>query len=229
MKFDPAVFGEGFHSFVQAEYGLLGLLSPVFHILSYLLLIAVFTTGNRFRKVFTVYFAAHWIFLFGYWGVYGAVYWLGIGPVYLAVYGITPVLLGLISFNLIKEIRKGELNFDLRSSSGYRFVVFCIAAWGLWYPTYIYGSGFSFQLRDLLFSYYGLMPCPSTMLLLGLMTVSFPDTNRVLFRLMTVYALFIGTATVLSGWLPDIPFIALGLYALILDIKTGRSPIPNRR
>jgi hypothetical protein len=33
---------------------------------------------------------------------------------------------------------------------------------------------------------------------------------------MTVYALFVGTATVLTGWLPDIPFILIGLYAFIL-------------
>jgi len=54
------------------------------------------------------------------------------------------------------------------------------------------------------------------MVVLSLMTLKYPDTNKSLYNLFTVYALFIGTATVLSGWLPDIPFILLGLYALSL-------------
>ncbi len=40
------------------------------------------------------------------------------------------------------------------------------------------------------------------------------QNDRMLFHLMTVYALVIGTATVLTGWLPDIPFILIGLYSL---------------
>ena len=57
------------------------------------------------------------------------------------------------------------------------------------------------------------------MFVLSIMTMKYPEGNRKLFKLFTVYALFIGTATVMSGWLPDIPFIVLGLYSLILIIK----------
>ena len=54
------------------------------------------------------------------------------------------------------------------------------------------------------------------MFVLALFTLNYPRGNRTLFHLMTIYALLIGTATVLTGWLPDIPFILIGLYSLCL-------------
>jgi hypothetical protein len=59
------------------------------------------------------------------------------------------------------------------------------------------------------------------MVVLSLLTLNYPQGNHTLFNLMTAYALIIGTATVMTGWLPDIPFILIGLYSvgLILTNK----------
>ncbi len=217
MTFNPAVFGEGFHVFVQSEYAVFGFLSPIFHVLSLILLVLTAVFGNRIRRLFTVYFTVGWMFLFGYWGIYGILYWLEIGWVYLAVYCAAPVLLCLITCQWIHEVFRPSLDLDLRF--GWRLAaVLPILIWGFWYPSYIYGTGFVFNPKDLLFSYYGLMPCPTTMVVLSLISVNYPRGNRRLYHLMSAYALFIGGATVASGWLPDIPFVVLGLYTFILGL-----------
>ncbi len=219
MKFDPRVFGEGFHQFVQNEIELLGsTLGIAFHIATFIILFLVFRYGNRYRRVFIIYFTLNWIFLFGYWGIYAAVYWLKVGIPYLAVYSMTPILLGLIVYFWIREFLNPSINLDFKSIRGYRFFVLIILVWGLWYPTYVYGQGFIYSIKDLLFSNYGLMPCPTTMVVLSLMILKYPNGNKNLYKLFTVYALFIGTATVMSGWIPDVPFIILGIYSLSLII-----------
>jgi hypothetical protein len=186
---------------------------------------------NRYRRVFIFYFTLNWLFLFGYWGIYAIVYWLKVGIPYLAVYSMTPILLGLIVYFWIKEALNPFplINLDFKSIRGYRFLVLIILVWGLWYPTYVYGQGFIYSIKDLVCSNYGLMPCPTTMVVLSLMTLKYPDVNKNLYNLFNVYALFIGTATVMSGWIPDVPFIALGLYSLSLIIgEKRREYIYNR-
>lgn len=217
MNFDPKVFGEGFHRFVQMEIDLFSIpLGIIFHIATLVILVLVFAGGNKYQKLFAIYFAVNWIFLFGYWGIYAIFYWSKIGLPYLAAYSITPVLLGLIVFHWSKEIHNSKIDLNLKKIKMPRLIILIILIWGFWYPTYIYSEGFVFKISDVIFSNYGLMPCPTTMVVLSLMTLKYPGTNKNLYNLFTVYALFIGTATVLSGWLPDIPFILLGLYALSL-------------
>jgi hypothetical protein len=215
MNFDPTVFGEGFHRFVQMEIDIFGIpLSIIFHIATLIILYLVFRYGNKYRKLFAMYFALNWFFLFGYWGVYAIFYWSKIGIPYLASYILTPVLLGFIVFHWIKEIINPKFDLNFKDVKGYKFVVLIIMIWGFWYPTYIYGQGFVFSLKDTVLSNYGLMPCPTTMVVLSLMTLKYPNVNKRLYNLFTAYALFIGTAVVASGWFPDIPFIILGLYSL---------------
>lgn len=217
MNFDPAVFGEGFHRFVEFEYRLFGAaLAPLLHIASFVILLLVFWRGNKFKKLFTVFYTLNWIFLFGYWGVYAVIYWAKIGMVYLLSYIAAPVLLALIAVSWMRELYLKRIDLDFRHIAAYRWAVLPVLLWGFWYPSYQYGQGFIPSAGDLLFSYYGLMPCPTTMVVLSLFTLNYPRGNRALFHLMTAYALLIGTATVLTGWLPDIPFILIGVYALTL-------------
>lgn len=226
MNFDPSLFGLSFHKFVEAEYATFGtVLAPLLHVASYAVILLVLWRGNRFRRLFTVFFTLEWLFLFGYWGVYAVVYWSQIGVVYLASYIAAPVLLALIAFFWVRELFQNKLDLDFRGVSKWRWLVLPVLLWGFCYPAYVYGQGFSPSINDLLFSYYGLMPCPTTMVVLSLMTLKYPDCNKTLFRLMTAYALIIGTATVLAGWLPDIPFILIGLYALGLIFFHARNGV----
>ncbi|MDD4032870.1 MAG: DUF6064 family protein [Bacteroidales bacterium] len=230
MNFDPEIFGEGFHRFVQMEIDLFSIpLGIIFHIFTLIILYLIYRYGNRYRKLFSIYFAFNWLFLFGYWGVYAIIYWSKVGIPYLASYSLTPVLLGLIVIHWIKEITKPKIDFDFKNIKSYKFIVLLIMIWGFWYPTYIYGQGFTFSIKDILLSNYGLMPCPTTMVVLGLLTLKYPNVNKSLYNIFTIYALFIGTATVLSGWLPDIPFIILGIYSLCLIFYNKRKVLKNKR
>jgi hypothetical protein len=230
MSFDPRVFGEGFHQFVQKEIELFGSsLGVIFHIVTFIILFLVFRYGNKYRKIFTIYFTFNWIFLFGYWGIYAVVYWYQLGIPYLAVYSLTPVLLGLIVYYWIKENINPLIDWDFKSTSRKMFIVIIILVWGLWYPSYIYGQGFVFSIKDVVFSNYGLMPCPTTMVVLSLMTLKYPVGNKNLYKLFTVYALFIGTAKVMSGWIPDVPFIVLGIYSLSLIIYNKKRDRQNNK
>jgi len=223
MNFDPVVFGEGFHRFVELEYQVFGaVLAPLLHIATFIILLMVFRYGNRVKTLFTVYFTLNWGFLFGYWGVYAVIYWAKIGMVYLLSYLAAPVLLALIAAGWLRELFRKSIDLDYSRIERHRWTILPILLWGFWYPAYRYGQGFVPSAGDLLFSYYGLMPCPTTMVVLSLFALNYPAGNRALFRLMTAYALLVGTATVLTGWLPDVPFILIGVYAFALILLEGR-------
>lgn len=215
--FDPSVFGQGFHRFVEQEYRLFGsVLAPLLHIGAAAVVLLAVIFGNRVRRVVSGYFTLNWLFLFSYWGIYAVVYWTRIGIVYLLTYLPAPILLALIAAAWIRELFQNKIDLDFRHISPVRWAVLPIILWGFWYPTYLYGQGFLFLAKDLISSCFGLMPCPTTMVVLGMFCLTYPCGNKTLFSLMTVYALLIGTATVATGWLPDIPFIMIGLYAAIL-------------
>lgn len=213
MDFDPSVFGQGFHRFVELEYQLFGeVLAPLLHISTFIIILLVFWRGNKAKLFFTAYFTLNWLFLFGYWGVFAVIYWAKIGTVYLLSYIAAPILLALIAIAWIRELFQKKIDLDFQYIAKKRWIVLPVLLWGFWYPAYLYGQGFMPSVGDLLFSYYGLMPCPTTMVVLSLFTLNYPLGNRTIFNLMTVYAIVIGTATVLTGWLPDIPFILIGFY-----------------
>jgi len=220
MHFDPSVFGQGFHQFVALEYEIFGdWLAPLMHVVSFIIILLALWRGDKVRLLFTAYFTLNWLFLFGYWGVFAVVYWAKIGTVYLLSYIAAPILLAFITINWIRELFLRKIHLDFTHIAKQKWIVLLVLLWGFWYPSYLYGQGFSFNVGDLLFSYYGLMPCPTTMVVLSLFTLTYPKGNRTLFNLMTAYAIIIGTATVLTGWLPDIPFILLGVYGLCLILR----------
>ena len=89
---------------------------------------------------------------------------------------------------------------------------------GFWYPTYMWADGFRFLLSDGLFSAFGLMPCPTTMVALGLLTILYPNVNKGLYFSLTLFAVMVGTAQMAIGYVPDYPLAFLGYYALVLMI-----------
>lgn len=222
--FNPAEFGAGFHEFVTRESEILGFLSPYLHIITLIIVVLAFIYGNRFRLVFIIYFTLEWLLLFGYWGIYSIIFWLQKDILFLAMFIACPVLLAFILWQWIKEIVSPSIDLDFRNIIPWRWPVLLIAAWGFWYPAYVWGEGLILQGSDLLFSNYGLMPCPTTMVVLSLFSLNYPRGNRTLFNLLSVYAIFIGIGSVAAGWFPDIPFIILGVYGLglILWNKFGK-------
>ena len=152
MLFSPQLFGEGSHQFVQQESHLFGFLSPIFHILSFVLLLLTFLLKNKIRRIFIIYFMLNWVFLIAYWGIYSIIYWFHIGPINLFIYIFVPILLSLITIKRIKERIHPQVDLDLQSVSAYRFIISFILMWGFWYPSYVFRHGFIFAPSDLLSS-----------------------------------------------------------------------------
>ena len=85
------------------------------------------------------------------------------------------------------------------------------------------------MIRDFLFSSYGLMPCPTTIVVLSLLTLKYPDVNRGLFYSLTLFSVVVGTAQFAIGYVPDYPLAILGYYSTVLIIVDAITRSKKRR
>lgn len=218
--FDPAAFGKAFEKLVAEYSSGIGLwLAPVFHIATILILLLVIKHGNRYRKVFTTYFVLNYLWIFIYVGiVMSFLFYREIGIWSLAFWSIIPILIGIITFQWFKELRYPKLDLDFRGIKKWKLAIIPIIIFGFWYPTYTYGVGFSILPKDLLFSFYGLMPCPTTIVVLGLLFLKYPKGNKSLFNVLTLFAVWIGTAQILIHYVPDYPLALIGYLSVGLII-----------
>ncbi len=134
MVFDPSVFGQGFHRFVELEYQVFGVvLAPLLHIFTFVILLLVFWRGNKAKLLFTIYFATNWLFLFGYWGVFAILYWGKIGTVYLLSYIAAPILLALITITWIRELFQKRLTsiLSILQKAGGVVCRYCYGGFGI--------------------------------------------------------------------------------------------------
>jgi len=73
---------------------------------------------------------------------------------------------------------------------------------------------------DALFSSYGFMGCPVTMMALGLLILTDPCGNRGLFVVLAVFVCGVGAGMTALGYLPDVGLLVTGFAALSLMIAT---------
>ncbi len=116
------------------------------------------------------------------------------------------------------ELFKEEIDVDFKNISKWRLFILPIILFGFYYPTFVYNQGFKFLAKDFLFSFYGLMPCPTTMVVLGLFSLKYPNTNKSLFLSLMLYSIIIGTAQIAIRYVPDYPLAFIGYYSIILMI-----------
>ena len=64
------------------------------------------------------------------------------------------------------------------------------------------------------------MGCPTTLVPIAIMFLKYPSGNRPLFYALTAYAVIVGLAMVSLKYVPDIPFFAMGMIALVLILIT---------
>ena len=60
------------------------------------------------------------------------------------------------------------------------------------------------------------MPCPTTMVVLSLLTLKYPDVNKGLFYSLTLFSIMVGTAQIAIGYVPDYPLAFMGYYSAFL-------------
>jgi hypothetical protein len=144
------------------------------------------------------------------------------GLIALGTYIATPVLLAVMLYQWVQELRSPRLDLDLTDVKPWRWLIAIpVIVWGFWYPPYEWGVRLIFDPAELLFGAYGLMGCPTTMVPLALLFLKYPAGNRPLFAALTTYAAIIGLVmTVLMRYVPDIPFFFIGLVSLSLIVVT---------
>ncbi|MBA2133953.1 DUF6064 family protein [Capillibacterium thermochitinicola] len=219
--FSPADFGRAFNK-IQIEYqtGIGAYLAPVFHIVAFLLICSLFIGKKKSKNYFSLWFTVNYSWILLYVGIYMFYrFYQEIGIQSIVFWGIMPLLLTYILLNWIRETKNPKTNYNFTKSSKWRFLIIPLVAFGFWYPTYIYGHGFVFLPKDLLFSFFGLMPCPTTIVILGLLSIQYPDVNKNLFNALTLFAVWVGTLQLLIGYVPDYPLAIVGYYSLFLIVK----------
>jgi hypothetical protein len=216
----PALFGRSFDELTQAYFhGVGAWLAPVFHVGGLVVIILALADWRRFARLFAVYFLINYVWIFMYAGVVMSVgFFERMGAAFLAFWGPLPLLLLFIVFTWAVEAKVVRNDLRLSGIPAWRFLVVPIMLFGFWYPTYVWGREFSFVPADFLFSAFGLMPCPTTMVVLGLLTLRYPNVNRVLFFSLALFSALVGTAQVAIGYVPDYPLAVLGYYALGLMV-----------
>ncbi|MCL6613750.1 MAG: DUF6064 family protein [Firmicutes bacterium] len=229
--FNPADFGRAFDK-IQMDYqtGIGTYLAPVFHIVAFLLICYLFISKKKHKNFFNIWFTINYLWILLYVGIYMFYqFYQEIGKWSIVFWGIMPLLLTNILFNWIRESIHPKTNYNFTYNTKWRFLIIPLVVFGFWYPTYIYGHGFVFLAKDLLFSFFGLMPCPTTIVTLGLLTIQYPDVNKGLFNALTLFALWIGTLQILIGYVPDYPLAIVGYYSLILIIKNHLKERRNKK
>ena len=221
-EFDPVQFGITLGQLVTEYRSAYAWIAPLPHLATLILLYLIFRYGQRARKAFVLYFILNysWLVVFvGGWFSVQLYQRLGIPA--LVLYGATPILLVIILYQWVQELRTPRLDLDMTWVDRWRLLVAApVLLWGFWYPPYDWGVGLIFDPKELLFGAYGLMGCPTTMVPLSLLFLKYPLGNRPLFYALTAYAVFIGAAMVALQYLPDMPFFFIGIASLGLIIIT---------
>ncbi|QIN78450.1 hypothetical protein GBA65_07835 [Rubrobacter marinus] len=195
----------------------------IWHLTTLALFYLIFRCGSRYRRAFAAYFALSYAWLFVFVGVWMSIeLYERMGLAALAVYGATPVFLLIMLYQWYRELREPRLDLDFRSIEKWRLLVAVpMLVWGFWYPPYVFGVRLVFDPAELLFDTYGLMGCPTTTVALSLLFLKYPAGNRMLFQVLTAYAVMVGAAMVALLYVPDIPFFILGLASLALIVKVA--------
>lgn len=232
--FSPADFGRAFEK-IQMEYqtGIGAYLAPFFHLMAVLVLCYHLLNKKKNPKLFNIWFAVNYLWIFSYVGIYMFYrFYQELGVWSVAFWGVLPLLLGNIFFNWVQSARKstGEImDWDFFNIPRWRWLITPFIAFGFWYPTYIYGQGFVFTAKDLLFSFFGLMPCPTTIVTLGILTLKYPAVHKGLYNALTLFAVWIGSFQILLGYVPDYPLAMVGYYSLGLIISDRCARVRRNR
>ncbi len=221
-EFMPMVFGKAFDK-IATEYltGIGVFLAPLFHIGAAIILYCILRyQNNKYRKYLNLWFIINYLWLVFYVGFYMLYrFYKEMGIWSLAFWAFVPILLINILVGWIREIKDSKTDWDFSNVPKWRLLIIPIIIYGFWFPTFIYGKGFVLSAKDLLFSAFGLMPCPTAMVVLGLLTIKYPVVNKKLYNALTLFAVWIGTAQLAIGYVPDYPLAIVGYYSVGLIIS----------
>jgi hypothetical protein len=196
-------------------------LSPIVHIVTVALLVALYLYGSKAGRIVDAFFAI--LFLFIAFSNHIAVtdnYGLAV-----VTGNLVPVL--IVGLFWVWEVYKPENNFVFERLPAWRYWVLPFAFLAFWSPINAQLNP-DFNPSLLLTSSFGVMYCPTTPVIIALLTLIYPMVNRYVLRTTSFIGLVIGLFNVMSYFtMPGYtlwnlvlhtPLILISLYGLMIPI-----------
>lgn len=215
----PKFLSEAFANYATPTW-----LGPIFQGSFLLLLFSIWRLGSKIGRVVNAYFALIYI-------------WLSLAPniQQMEEYGLVIltshlVTVGIVALLWIVDTVQVRNRWSLKRVSLWRYWVVPVAALAFFFPAGPSGEP-DFGIWSLLLG-YGIQYCPTTPVVLALLTLIYPKVNRPLFIVLSLTGVIYGLLNMLSPslmpgytlWFAFLhtPLLAISLYGLILVLTTRR-------
>ena len=201
-------------------------LSPAIHVITILLLVALYRYGSRVGRVADAFFGI--LFLFFAFGNHIAV---------TENYGLVVLTGNLVPILIVGLFWMWEVYKPLNS-----YVFQRLPAWRYWVLPFVFLAFWSpinaelspdFDPLLLLTSSFGVMYCPTTPLIVAVLTLIYPRVNIFLLRITSFVGLLIGLFNVISFFMMPgytlwnlilhVPLIFISVYGLLIPILVKKS------
>ena len=196
-------------------------LSPIVHFVTLLLLVALVLYGSRVGRVVDVFFAILFLFIafsnhIAVTDTYGLAVVTG---------NLVPVL--IVGLFWVWEVYKPNNNYAFKRLPAWRYWVVPFAFLAFWSPINAQLNP-DFNPLLLLTSSFGVMYCPTTPVIVALLTLIYPRVNIHVFRTTSFVGLIIGLFNVMSYFtMPGYtlwnlvlhtPLVFISLYGLMIPM-----------
>jgi len=204
--------------FIQTSASYLWL-SPVVHVTTILLIISIFLYGRRMGRITDAYFGI--LFLFMAFGNHIAI---------TESYGLVVITGNLVQIAVVGlfwfwEVLKSQNVYVFKRLPLWRYWVIPFAILAFWSPINADLSP-NFSPLLLLTSSFGVMFCPTTPVVIAILTLIFPRVNNFVLRVTSFVGFLIGLFNAISlftmpgyslwNFILHIPLISISLYGLII-------------
>lgn len=212
--------------FIQTSVAYLWL-SPAIHIGTIILLVALFLRGQKIGRIADAFFGV--LFLFMAFSNHIAV----TGNYGLVVIAGNLVQIAVVSLFWFWDVLESRNRFAFRSLPAWRYWVVPFAFLAFWSPISPELSP-DFNPLLLLTSSFGVMFCPTTPVVVALLTLVYPTVNRYVLWVTSFVGFLIGMFNAMSvfimpgysqwNFILHIPLISISLYGLLIT-RIVREPL----
>ncbi len=199
---------------IAAAYEEYKWLSVIFHITFIILLFLWLKYGNKINRAISGFFALACFLI-----------------VFRAILDGDPfdsITFGIITAAWVFELFRQKNKYSIRSTGKFTLILCTIAGFiGFWYP-YLTDN----YLLALTNSPFGIIECPTLIVMLSVLCIIYPNTNRVTHAVITLFGLFFGfLGTFWLGVQLDIVLLVISLYStgLLLSSLRHKEKHNNKR
>jgi hypothetical protein len=205
-------------------------LSPAVHVITVVLLIALYLYGSRGGRVADAFFAILFLFIafsnhIAITNTYGLAVVTG---------NLVPIL--IVGLLWVWEVYKPQNNYVFERLPAWRYWVLPFAFLAFWSPINAQLNP-DFNPLLLLNSSFGVMFCPTTPVIIAVLTLIYPRVNTIVLRATSFVGLIIGLFNVMSYFIMPgytlwnlvlhTPLVFISLYGLLLPNIVRKSALTS--